>query len=76
MIEELQKEVERLNRACEEWAEVSQKNYQSAKKYSNLFNVAHDALYKIAGELPFADDPWDIARESLEVIEQMYDETK
>ena len=57
--------IEVLDKACKEWADVSQRNYQRAKAAEAKLAKAMKALDRIAGKAPYADDPYDIARAGL-----------
>jgi len=57
--------IEVLDKACKEWADVSQRNYQRAKAAEAKLAKAMKALDRIAGKAPYADDPYDIARAAL-----------
>jgi hypothetical protein len=57
--------IEVLDKACKEWADVSQQNYRRAKAAEAKLAKAMKALDRIAGKAPYADDPYDIARAAL-----------
>jgi hypothetical protein len=48
--------IEELDKACKEWAEVSQRNYQRAKAAEAKLSKSEDLLAKVVA---FLDDLWD-----------------
>jgi SMC interacting uncharacterized protein involved in chromosome segregation len=61
-IEKLRAEVERLREMCKKQSGIISRMKAKEEENSRLYR----ALYRIAGRVPFADDPWTIARNALE----------
>jgi hypothetical protein len=64
-IEELEADLQDAHRVGAEWFEQSKQNHKRSTTAEAKLAKAVAALYAISGDVPYADDPYDIARITL-----------